>query len=451
MGNETTILKQNYDSPRWTKELLDCSMPMTFDTYSKCSYRCLYCFAFFQKSHVVKGYDSKKFAPEIRSVNPDKVKKIFDNAFANNPDALNKSERQFFQYIQARRIMQWGGLADAFDEWERRFGITLELLKYFDSIDYPLSFSTKAAWWTKDARYMELFSRHSHNWHVKISIITADKKKARAVEKGCPSPENRLEAIKRLADAGIHVTLRLRPYIIGVSEDWKALISSAHEAGADSVTTEFFCLEMRADAELKARYAEISKVVGFDVHEFYMKHSKQNGYKRLNQNMKTPIIEAMRDFVHGLGMRFHVSDMYCRDCNDACNCCGVPPDWDVHHKGHIGEAILIARDNGVVRFSDIAPAVNKIFGGFKWHEAAGYNINDNRSLALRYETTLPEFVRNNWNNFAGGNSPMRGYGKILIPGGVDENGDVIYRYNNRRNNQCREKQSDPAAITVAPE
>lgn len=80
--------------------------------------------------------------------------------------------------------MQWGGLADEFDEYERRNGVTLELLRYFDKIDYPLSFSTKAAWWTEDERYMELFARHTHNWHVKISIITADAEKAKRIEKG---------------------------------------------------------------------------------------------------------------------------------------------------------------------------------------------------------------------------------------------------------------------------
>lgn len=299
-GNETTILKQNYKSPRWTNEILDCSMPMTFDTYAKCSYHCLYCFAFFQKSHTSLGYDSKKFTPEIRSVNPDKIKNLFNSALADEREKVNKAKLQFFPYIQARRIMQWGGLADAFDEWERRFGITLELLKYFDSIDYPLSFSTKAAWWTNDERYMDLFRKHTHNWHVKISIITTDAKKARAIEKGCPPPQKRLEAIKNLAAAGIHVTLRLRPYIIGVSEDWKELISQAHEAGADSVTTEFFCMEQRADAELKARYDEMSRVCGFDIYEFYRRNSKQNGYKRLNRGIKAPIIYAMRDFVHSL-------------------------------------------------------------------------------------------------------------------------------------------------------
>ena len=51
MGNEK--LKQDYASPRWTMEIPDCSMPMTFDTYSKCAYNCLYCFSYFQKSHTL--------------------------------------------------------------------------------------------------------------------------------------------------------------------------------------------------------------------------------------------------------------------------------------------------------------------------------------------------------------------------------------------------------------
>ena len=34
-------LKRNYTSPRWSMEIPDCSMPMTFDTYSRCAYNCM--------------------------------------------------------------------------------------------------------------------------------------------------------------------------------------------------------------------------------------------------------------------------------------------------------------------------------------------------------------------------------------------------------------------------
>lgn len=417
-------MKQDYGSPRWSMEICDCSMPMSMDTYSKCAYNCLYCFAYFQKSHTLDGYIG---GDGVRSVNPDKVINLFENALRGNKDGVSKTETQFFPYIQRRRIMQWGGLADEFDEYERRNGTTLKLLQYFDSIDYPLSFSTKAAWWTEDPRYMELFSKHTHNWHTKISIITMDAQKAHGVEKGVPSPEDRMNAIRHLASQRNRVTLRLRPYIIGVSDDWKNTIDAAYEAGADSVTTEFFCMEARADERLKKRYADLSKIAGYDIHEFYMKQSHQHGYKRLNRAIKAPIIYAMREHTHKLGMRFHVSDAFCRECNDACNCCGVPPEWNNSQTGQIGNAILIAREKGFVKYSDIKPAIDRYFS-FPWVNTCGYNTGSNRARALRYDMTMAQFLRNNWNNPSGGTSPAKEYGGILVPDGRDENGDVIYRY-----------------------
>lgn len=59
-----------YQSPRWSGEICDCSMPMTFDTYSKCSYNCLYCFAYFQKSHTILKKQKRKADP----VNVEKIK-----------------------------------------------------------------------------------------------------------------------------------------------------------------------------------------------------------------------------------------------------------------------------------------------------------------------------------------------------------------------------------------
>ena len=89
-------LIKNYSSPRWTNEILDCSMPMTFDTYSQCSYRCLYCFAFYQKSHSMNDYLDVK---NIRSVDPQKVIRLFERAFANDTENATVTEKTFFSYI----------------------------------------------------------------------------------------------------------------------------------------------------------------------------------------------------------------------------------------------------------------------------------------------------------------------------------------------------------------
>ena len=204
-------------------------------------------------------------------------------------------------------------------------------------------------------------------------------------------------------------------------------VAKAKEAGADSVTTEFFCMESRADDRLKARYAAMSEVLGYDIHQFYMENSKQQGYKRLNRAIKAPIIHRMRELTHSLGMRFHVSDAFCRECNDACNCCGVPPEWGVSQTGNIGNAIIIAREKGFVTFSDVMESINKYFD-FPWVGACGYNTGSNKARALLYDTTMAQWLRSNWNDTKKGTSPARAYGGVLVPDGKDENGDVIYRY-----------------------
>lgn len=423
-------LQMDYLSPRWSAEILDCSIPMTMDTYSLCAYNCQYCFSWFQKSHCLEGYLTR----DVRCVNPAKIEHLFNSAFSGIGE-LNKNDQQFVPYIKDRKVMQWGGLADQFDEYERRYGLTLELLKFFHRIDYPLSFSTKAVWWTEDARYMDLFRKHKENWHTKVSILTMDETKARMIERGCPSPQDRLKAIKNLTQNGNRVTLRLRPYLIGASEDFASLIASAHDSGADSVTVEYFCLESRADQKLRQRYAEMSKALGYDVHTFYMENSKQQGYKRLSRAIKFPVLTAMRDIAHSYGMKFLCSDAHGRDLSDCVNCCGVPMEWKNSQVCHFGGAVEMAKQHGEIRWSDIAEEVRRLFG-FSWLRATGFNTSSNKAAAIFYETTMAEWFRYVWNNVRDGRSPARGYGKVLTSKGKDENGDVVYKYTGVNNGKA---------------
>ena len=44
MENKLDI-EQTYGSPRWTGEIADCSLPLTLDTYSNCSFGCVSAFS----------------------------------------------------------------------------------------------------------------------------------------------------------------------------------------------------------------------------------------------------------------------------------------------------------------------------------------------------------------------------------------------------------------------
>lgn len=408
-------------------------MPLTFDTYSTCSYNCLYCFAFFQKSHSCVGYkDNRKMSERVvRSVNPEKVKQMFINSLNNNPQT--EGEKQVAPYIKDRITLQWGGMADGFDENEKQYGISLELLKFFDEIDYPLSISTKGAWWTKDPRYMNLIRKHKHNWHFKISIITLDPIKSSIIEEYCPTPQERLQAIKRLTDLGIHVTLRLRPYIIGLSDDYPQLIHEASKMGADSVTTEFFCLETRADEDLKQKYKDISKVLGYDIHEFYRKHSKGAGYKRLNYTIKKPIIKNMKKIAHKHKMLFYVSDAHHKEKCDTVCCCGTPPSFKIYD-GHFAGALQIAkkRKDHKVYWKDIEPLTKKYFDHFEWYGAMGFNTSSSKMRARRKTQSMSDYLRSIWNRPKDGKSPYKYFEGILYPIGLDPDNNVIYKYNTKK-------------------
>ena len=87
-------------------------------------------------------------------------------------------------------------------------------------------------------------------------------------------------------------------------------------------------------------------------------------------------------------------------------------------------------------------------------KAADYNSrknlkpDDEEYKSLKRRITIAEFIRNNQNNLTSETSPMQGYGNILLPCGVDENGDVIYKYNGS-GNKCLEKQNALADAEVA--
>lgn len=406
-----------YQSPRWSAEIADCSMPMTFDTYSNCSFGCMYCFSQYQRG--LGGAKDNYLAKEVNPVSVEKIKRMF-----SDPDQYGG---QFAEYIKQRRVMQWGGLSDQFDGFEHKYGVTLELLRFFKEIDYPLCFSTKSTWWTEDERYMELV-RGQKNWNFKFSIITLDEQKARIIEKGVPSPIKRLEAIERIAkaDAG-GATLRLRPFIIGVSTPtYLDLIHQAGDRGATALSTEFFCVEQRSQT-LKAFLPTLNQLAGFDIMQFYKQYSCSQGYLRLNRKVKEPFMRNMKEACQKEGMRFYVSDAHFKElCNNG-SCCGLPPEWNYSH-GQWCEALQIAKKDGHVSYAQVRSDIEQLHQ-YDWSRAQGFNANSSEKRAKFMGMSMADYMRWLWNNPQNGQSPYKLFEGALVPDGHDEEGNIIYKYN----------------------
>ena len=261
--------------------------PMTFDTYSNCAHQCLYCFSFFQRA-IGDGADDY-LHHKVRPVNVERVKRMF-----MKPD---EHGGQFANYIKKRMVLQWGGLSDGFDWYERKFRKSLELLKFFREIDYPISISTKGVWWVDDPEYQEVV-RDAKNMHWKYSIISSIEDHVKKLEPGVPTARARFNAMRKLNDLGVGATtLRFRQFVLGTSDKCiEEMMQMGEDAGCYSVTTEFLTWESRASQTSKSRLDAMSKTLGYDVWEFYMKNSaRASGLLRLNYDLKRPYILEMKE------------------------------------------------------------------------------------------------------------------------------------------------------------
>lgn len=446
-----------YSSPRWSGEILDCSMPMTFDQYSKCSYDCLYCFSYFQRA--LKQFnplfinDSQCYLlDKPTSVDPADVLAIF-----THPESLAGVDAQFIEYTKRRIVMQWGGLSDPFDTFERKHGIGLQILEGLVSLEkgaYPICFSTKATWWTEDDRYKQVFRRSAGAWNVKLSIICLDAVKAKKVERGVPSPAERLKALERCSKGFNRKgggTLRLRPFIIGLSSiDYGDLIGQAAASGASALSTEFLCLEGRAHEELRRRYTGLSEAIGFDIIDYYKRNSTRgSGYMRLNWKVKEPYVRRMEELCNKYGMRFYVSDAHHKDrcCNGSC--CGLPAKGWNYQKGQFTEMLVRARQRydaairlkptditGAERASEITftematvGELKAIFGTWRWVRAKNFNTQGADFSARLYRASMYDYIHLVWNEPNNPKSPYKYFGGLLHPRPeLDSVGDVVYFY-----------------------
>jgi DNA repair photolyase len=443
-----------YTSPRWSGELLDCSLPMVLDTYSKCSYDCVYCFGYYQKSlrkgGIAKRYNRKildsggdfcvskgvaVLSKGVKCFNVEKIKKLFDG----DTEELGYGYQQFDWFIKSRYVIQWGGLTDPFDEYERKYGVTLSLLKYFREIKYPISFCTKGCWWIDYGIYRELILGADH-FNFKVSIISMQD--VPKVERGVPTVKERLRLIYQLAKLGVGgVTLRLRPFIIGISDrnnEYLDLIREAYNCGATAVSTEFWCLETRVKP---SRFRPISDVCGFDVRKYYAKNSFGAGYQRLNYDLKQPFMEKMLELCRDLGLRFYVSDAHHKEKSYNSCCCGLPLVVDSgqsdsltnYFRGHFTEALLIAKQKGEVCFDDISQVYN--WKNIVWYKASGFNTGSGGGV-FRYrmgrKATMLDYVKGIWNNPSSPKSPSSYFGGVLVVKGVDTKGNIIYKYNKNK-------------------
>ncbi|MDH4228394.1 MAG: radical SAM protein [Nitrospirota bacterium] len=203
----------------------------TINPYRGCEIGCVYCYA--RYTHGYLGADPQDFAH-----------RIFIKLGAERGVAGSLRPPHF-----AGAEIAIGTATDPYQPAERSYRLTRRILQRLAAFSgLTLSITTKSPLVTDDTDLLAAIGRRSR-LTVHMSLISLDASLIRHLEPKAATPEARLEAVRRLADAGVRVGLFRMPVIPGLTDSpdqAQALDAAARAAGAAYVISQE--LSLRDDA-----------------------------------------------------------------------------------------------------------------------------------------------------------------------------------------------------------
>jgi len=427
--------KERYGSPRVSSEYMDCSLPLTFDQYSYCSMKCKYCFAYYQKAM----NPSMRSGIKLKGVNVDKLIKMFKGEIPEDP--------YYHNFIKKKFPFHWGGLADPFDMVEKKYKLGFKLLETLVELNYPVIFSTKGTLPSQEP-YYSLFKNaaKNKNFAFQFSIIANSDELSKKIDVAVPTTSERLQCMKTMSDLGYWTVLRLRPFIVGISDiDVEELITRSSQNGANAISTEFYCYDARCsnNVEIAKRFKEISQICGFDIIDFYKKlsPSERGGYRRLNRNLKEEYVKRMYTTCKKVGMQFNISDPDFKELNDSGSCCGLPElreqyDSDLVNwsRGQLTYHLKELRkrywaSGGKERYLKIRDVMGDSYDG--WLKEPRFYSDSLKNWATSWAKVnmgyRDEFIQT-WNNTRSSGNPYNYFHGKIKPSYIDDDNNVVFEY-----------------------
>jgi DNA repair photolyase len=136
-----------------------------------------------------------------------------------------------FRQLKSRTFAEGTRTAtDPYQPAERQFEITRRMLEVFTEFrGLDLSITTKSVLLLRDVELLQsLAARHRFSMHM--TVTTHDERLARQLEPKAPAPAQRLEAVRKLAQAGIRVGVNAMPVLPGLNDAPRMLESLAAQA-----------------------------------------------------------------------------------------------------------------------------------------------------------------------------------------------------------------------------
>jgi DNA repair photolyase len=225
----------------------------SLNPYMGCVHQCTFCYVRHFEHRAERPWDAR-YGRSIR------VK-------TNVADVLR---RELARPSWERESVAIGAATDPYQPAEGRFRLTRACLVELTSARTPFSIITRGPLAVRD---LDVLQQASAELPVTVtfSIPTLDDRVWRTTEPGTAPPRSRIEAVRRLAEAGVDVGVGMAPILPGISdrpEQLREVVRAAREAGARGIwanllflkpgTREHFLEHLAEDwPEEVARYEEL--------------------------------------------------------------------------------------------------------------------------------------------------------------------------------------------------
>src|SRR5579862_3364472 len=219
----------------------------SINPYVGCAFGCAYCYARFTHRYVADRtpLEGNALPPWLAFERQIIVKR-------NAPQVLRDTLRYGSDRLQGLvkgEALVLGTATDPYQPAERRFRITRGILEVLaEHGKMRIVIYTKGPLVTRDIDVLTRIARNSRIT-VHVSLITADRDLARRLEPRSPTPDARLKAAGRLAEAGVDVGINVAPVLPGITDDpvlLDALLSRIAAAGVKKIFAD--SLRLRSDA-----------------------------------------------------------------------------------------------------------------------------------------------------------------------------------------------------------
>jgi len=192
----------------------------SLNPYMGCAHRCTFCYV----RHFEQRADRPSGDEYGRSI---RVK-------TNVAEVLR---RELARRSWKREEVSLGSATDPYQPAEGRFRLTRTCIRALAAAWTPFSIVTRGPLVVRDIDVLRDASSRV-GVSVYLSVPTLDDRVWRTTEPGTAPPASRLEAVRRLAEAGVHVGVGIAPILPGLSdraEQLEAVVREARAAGAASI------------------------------------------------------------------------------------------------------------------------------------------------------------------------------------------------------------------------